>query len=111
MAYENKLVLNLLQTNWLLPTPNKPLLKLQLLRNQIERVYPSNLNPLPLGQSSKFPKGSPLTAKKKLNQKDYPKEFLGTKECIFMHIQLLWGMVKVRTPQQLANPELVSRDI
>lgn len=42
MAYENKLVLNLLQTNWLLPTPNKPLLKLQLLRNQIERVYPVN---------------------------------------------------------------------
>ncbi|KNZ60831.1 hypothetical protein VP01_1494g1 [Puccinia sorghi] len=66
--------------------------------------------PKKAGQTSTLPKGSPSTAKKKPNQmtlEDYPKDFLDTKECLFTHIRLLWGMVEVSTPPPAANPELV----
>ncbi|KAA1066043.1 hypothetical protein PGT21_019177 [Puccinia graminis f. sp. tritici] len=53
---------------------------------------------------------SPSTTKKLPNQMmldDYPDNFLDTKECLFTHIRLLWGMVEVSTPPPPANPELV----
>ncbi|KNZ59351.1 hypothetical protein VP01_1751g4 [Puccinia sorghi] len=57
-------------------------------------------------------KGSPSTAKKKPNQlmlEDYPVDFLDTKECLFTHIRLLWGIVEVSTPPPPANPTLVEQ--
>ncbi|POW12708.1 hypothetical protein PSTT_04425, partial [Puccinia striiformis] len=37
---------------------------------------------------------------------DYPEDFLSTKECVFAHIRLLWGMIKTVSVPPAANPEL-----
>ncbi|KAI7947786.1 hypothetical protein MJO28_009694 [Puccinia striiformis f. sp. tritici] len=70
---------------------------------------PSTATPKKARSGTSFKKQA-TTVKKQPNQmtlKDYPADFLDTKECIFTHIKLLWGMFEVRTPPPPANPELV----
>ncbi|POV95291.1 hypothetical protein PSTT_16327 [Puccinia striiformis] len=40
---------------------------------------------------------------------DYPEDFLSTKDCVFAHIRLLWGMIETASVPPAANPELVQQ--
>ncbi|KAH9443785.1 hypothetical protein MJO29_013785 [Puccinia striiformis f. sp. tritici] len=37
---------------------------------------------------------------------DDTEDFLSTKDCVFAHIRLLWGLIKTNSVPPAANPEL-----
>ncbi|KNZ64603.1 uncharacterized protein VP01_1010g8 [Puccinia sorghi] len=61
-----------------------------------------------IGPRGSLKNASPSTSKRATHQmmlEDYPDDFLDTKECLFTHIQLLWGIIEVSTSPPPANLE------
>ncbi|KAI9605350.1 hypothetical protein KEM48_002290 [Puccinia striiformis f. sp. tritici PST-130] len=73
----------------------------QLLESKFENQNLPNSQPRGKGKASDTQRGP-----HQMFLEDYPEDFLSTKECVFAHIRLLWGMIETVSVPPAANPEL-----
>ncbi|WAQ89652.1 hypothetical protein PtA15_11A342 [Puccinia triticina] len=94
------------------PTTAQPMARFRRAQSEPASSIPSSTTPKRAGPSTTAQANKSTSAsKKKPNQMitdDFPDDFKATKECLFVHIRLLWGLLETASVPPVINAALVA---